>query len=62
MNEHHVEMRLFEALEDLSKSGFSVDIATVPCSAVGKSDVSFLSTVREATIRLIPPTNWGVTK
>ena len=54
-----VEMEFFESLDALEISGFSVKLFVVPYAAAGKSSAPFLSTVKEATIKLKPPADWG---
>ncbi|MDE7245525.1 MAG: hypothetical protein K2O18_16350 [Oscillospiraceae bacterium] len=59
MNKRLAEKEFFESLDVLKKLGFSVELLAVPHTAVGKSSAPFLSTVKEATIKLKPPEDWG---
>jgi len=60
MNEHLLERKLLEALRELEQAGVSVGMSVVSRSAIGKSSAPFLSSVRECTIKLIPPADWGM--
>jgi len=60
MNERLAEMRFLESLDDLRKSGVSVELFAVPHAAVGKSDAPFLSTAKKVTIKLKPSEDWGL--
>lgn len=59
MHEILLELKLFEALRELEQSGVSVGMSVVSRSAIGKSSDPFLSSVKEFTIKLIPPADWG---